>query len=484
MNARLRWSPPAALACLGLVLCFWLLAPALNAVHLEGFTAQTQSIAYLKSIAPSVEHDPYLPRVTQYIAQTRIGVVDLLYAVYRVFPNASDDAFRGIVLASFVAVLISAVLLARRWGGTHPLLAFFALILTPGIPETAFFFNDNIVSAAFALVGLALVSLASGHWASLLSGACVAVAILCRLDAIFVLPIMLGAVLQCPERRTRRLVTLVLMFLGAVSTVAASAVVHGFSLVDSFSIATQGLASINNSPVRLISTRLLFFGVAGTPFLLIGGWLAYRRLKERRAYAGIATFIAYPLLLIALAPNVTEIRYVFPLIAPLVAMHGGNGLHWVYTHLRTSAGARTWMARGVAAFALLVMLAPPTFLRMMDGPRSVLGRLWSPAMWMRWQEGIDESLQRARELAALMDNDRQTTLLATHYNDEFYLRLRLMEIGFLPARGLAGHPECRGFSVFTKGRSTVVHIRSHPNYAKAPLIHPYNAALQLTSAFV
>jgi hypothetical protein len=304
---------------------------------------------------------------------------------------------------------------------------------------------------------------------------------LCRLDAAYALPLMLGAVLHLDKGDARR--TLILMFFGALSVATVSAVSRGFSLADSLVVANQVLSLLRATSTKYLSNRLLFFGLAGLPMLLIGGWLSYRAFKVQGAYIAIATFIVYPLLLTVLAPKLTEIRYVLPLLAPLVAMYMGNALHWVYAHWTPTGSAESRIARAVAAFALAVMVVPPTVVTMRDGPRTLLGRFWSPVLWMEWQRSVDESMGHARELAAKMESGRQTNLISTHYNDELYLRLRLMERGFLPTRLSDGQAACKGFSVFTKAASTVFHVRSHPHYNMAGISHPYNAALQLTSAF-
>jgi hypothetical protein len=470
------------LAVLGLVLCAYLTFPAWRSVHLEGFTAQTQSIAFLKSFAPSVQHDPYLPRVTQFIEETRSGVVDILALLYRLFPHASDYAFRGLILASFTVLLVGSIAVARRWGGTPALLALFGLILTPGIPETAFFFNDNMVSAAFAVLGLAVLTARPSAIMALLSGASCAVAILCRLDAVFMLPMILGTLLHATSDNRRRIVLSVLGVAGAFAVFAASAWINGFSLLDAFTTARQALQGRMN-PARWVSVRAYFFGLAVLPFLVIGARLLWRRWKAQRAGWAVATFITYPVLLVLFAPAVTEIRYIFPLMAPAIAMHAGAGLQWVAQRIRSGSRLEPRIAQAIAAFAILVFLSPPAVVTTSDGPRSLLGRLWSPLRWAEWQDSVRESMSRIARLVTELDDGGRNLVLSTHYNDEFYLRLRLMEAGFLPQSAAARFPGCKGFSLLTKGPATVIHVRTHPQYDMAPVSAAYAAALNLDAAF-
>ena len=476
-----RRSLDLVLAGLGLLLCAYLVSPVFQAIHLEGYSAQMQSIALLGSIAPGVPHDPWLPLITQFIFQTRSGIIDMLAAIYSVFPGAGDQAFRMLMVASLAVLLASSIVYAKRWSNTPPLFALFALVLAPGIPETAFFFNDNIVSAALSTAALALVSRRLGKPTALLSGACFGLALLCRLDAVMVLPLIVGTVFYSQATRRAQVTACLLGILGALSLLAASAVFHGFSLIDAFSTAKRFVPMLTES--RWVWVRLFFFGLAALPVVLIGGWLGWKRLKNQRSVIGILTFIAYPLLLAAFAPKATEIRYVFPLLAPLIALHGGNGLQWVYQQCTRGTGVRFRVASAVAAFGVLVLLAPLTWVKVLDGPRYVLGRLWSPPQWARWQQAGAEGTRRMEALAALLDDGRRNIVLSSHFNDEFYLRLRLMEHGFLPAATASRYPGCSGMSLFTKGDSVVMHIRAHPQYRIAGHGYQYNAALQLTAAY-
>lgn len=472
---RIAWS-------LGMLTCLYLIWPAFHAVHLEGFTAQTQSIALLKSLAPGVEHDPYLPLVSQFIYQTRSAVIDLLGVIYKIEPGAGDLAFRGLVFLSFMILLASSMIFAKRWGGVKPVFSFFALIMTPGIPETAFFFNDNIVSAAFASAAIGLISRKSGKIEYLLSGILLGMAILSRVDAVFIFPMMIGIVFYAGKDRHDRLAAALMICLAAMLVLITSAVVHGFSLIDAFVTAGKFVVS-HNDKNNWFWMRIFFFGLSALPFLLIGVWLSFRRLKMQKEYMGMLVFIFYPALLVLFAPKATEVRYIFPILAPVVALHVGTGLHWICRQCLHARGKKLRYAWVTAAFSVLVALSPPMFLKIHDGPRLMLGRLWSPFLWLRWQASVDETMARTKELVAALDNQKFNILLSTHYNDEFYSRLRLMEAGFLPMSASIDYPGCHGFSLFKKGNGTVLHIRTDPQYRIAPVNMAYNAALQISAAF-
>ena len=470
---------------LGLVLCLYLVWPAFSAVHLEGYTAQIESTAMLMTRAPGLEHDPYLPIVSQFIYQTRSAVIDTLALIYRVFPGAGDLAFQAMVLTSFVVLMAMSVVFARRWGNLPAVFALFALVLTQGIPETAFFFNDNIVSAALACIALVLVSKTSTVWAWLLSGIVIAAAILSRVDAVFMTPMIFGAILYSFKETRKRLAACAAFSAAAAAVLAISAINHGFSLLDIFFLAGRFIPDPNYSRwlANLIWVRVLFVGILSFPFLLVGLLIALQRFKSEKSYIGALTFVGYPVLLGIFAPKATEVRYIFPLLAPMIALHVGTGLQWVsqkFSADRKSGHFR--YAAGTSALVAFAALFPPTQVVMSDGPRAFLGRLWTPVFWLRWQASVDESTRRLNKLVAALDNQQKNVLISTHFNDEFYMRLRLIEAGFVPASASDDFPGCKGFSLLKKGKSIVAHIRTDPQYRIAPVTVQYNAALQISSA--
>lgn len=472
-------------ACIGILLCIYLILPIFSAVHVEGFTAQTESIAMLLSKAPGIEHDPYLPLVSQFIYQTRSAVVDLLAIIYGVFPTAGDLAFKGLVLASFIVLFISSVVFAKQWGNLPLAFPAFALILTPGIPETAFFFNDNIVSAAFSTVALTLISKESKIQRWLLSGIFMGFAILSRVDAVLILPIVFGVIFYSIKNHPRKFLAGAVLSLGTVCVLAISAVHHGFSLIDVFFLAKKFVLPQDENRWFAIQfwARLHFIGLVSIPLLCIGLWIGLKRFKSERSYIGVLTFIGYPVVLAIFAPKATEARYVFPLLSSMIALHIGIGLQWVYLQCLGSTNRKAYIvAWGVTVFAVAVSVFPPTHVRVSDGPRVLLGRIWSPGYWKRWQASVDESTTRAKALSEELAQNHADIVISTHYNDEFYLRLRLIEAGFVPVATSLAFPGCNGFSVLQKGDSTVAHIRTDPQYRISPVSINYNAALQITSA--
>ncbi len=467
-------------SCVAIICCAYLIEPIFHSVHLEGFTAQTQSIALLHASNPGLAHDPYLPIVSQFIFQTRSAVVDALSLIYKAWPQAGDIAYRGLVIASFAVLVASSVLFAKRWNGVPVIFSVVALVLTQGIAETAFFFNDNIVSAAFAITSLTLISYFGNAIALMVAGISLAAAILARVDAVFVLPAVVGIVFHSTKINTTRLARLALVGAAAFLVLAFSAIAHEFSLVDAFVVARRFVLNIDSNS-RWLWVRVLFLGLAVLPVLVIGTHLVARKLVVQRSYFGILTFVAYPAALLLAAPKATEIRYIFPLLSPFIAMHVGTGLQWIWRQWQSGIGSKATVAKGVTLYIACVMLVPPTIVQLRDGPRALLGRFWTPALWRNWQNSADIGADRFRELAQILDDQQVNIVISTHYNDEFYLRLRLIESGFIPVPTTAGYAGCNGFSLFRKGRSDVIHVRTDPQYKIAPVSIGYNAALQIAS---
>jgi len=471
-------------AVFALILCLYLVWPCFTSVHVEGFSAQIESIAMLKSIAPNLEHDPYLPLITQFIYQTRSAVVDLLIIIYKVLPNTGDSAFRGLIFTSFILLLYSSVIFAKRWGNIPTLFAFFALLLTQGIPETAFFFNDNIVSAAFAVSALAIIADNPRFPTLLLSGLGLGIAILSRLDAVFIIPIFAGTL--CLTFKSIYRGSIAFLIIGITTTIVLiiQYLLQGFSLLDAVVIGRKFATAMNSGSWALWWwIRLLFFGAISFPLFILGIGIFFRNLNPKNNYLSILTFVIYPLFLIIFAPKTTQIRYIFPLLSPLVALHVGAGLQWIYKHTVSDDGIQSKIAKGFIVAVIIISFLPPVAIQMMDGPRTITGRIWSPILWRHWQDSVNSSLVRTQGVMSNLDDHKTNMIISTHCNDEFFSRLTLIENGFIPEPAENRFPGCNGFSLFTKGDSTVIHVRTNPEYDVAPINTRNNAALQISTAF-
>jgi len=463
----------------------YLLLPALGAVHVEGLSAQIQSLSGALNGGGIASHDPYLPLVTEFIFLTSPGVVDLLTLLHGTLGVSGDTSFRILTIGSLAALLAASVMFARSRGSVGKAAALAALILTPGVIDSGFFFNDNVVSAAFAALAMASLTPLAPVWRYLLAGALAGMAVLCRLDGIFALPLLLGvAMIGLPARlQAGRMLALVA---GFILTMLASTAVNGTTLLDSlligryFSYARQIGFDLRASLFSLV----YFFGPI-TPLLLAIG-------IARRNQAGIivrnwldsAFFVVYPLLLCAFAVKTgREVRYLYPLLAPVIALHAGRGIEWLLEQVRKPAGQRRTLAviLVLGVFAV-TFFTPPAVIALADGPRALVGRLWSPVLWWRWQGGINESMARLATLTEQLDREPAPLVLTSAWNDEFYVHLRLTERGYISTTAAETFPGCDGFSVYTRGAHRILHLRLHNEFYLVPYPHTTYGALATTRA--
>ena len=479
---------PKPVLLAGVLASMWLMLPSLSSVHLEGFTAEMQSIAWLMAMSPGTPHDPHVPLVSQYIYQLKAGCSDLLQLIFRVAPHASDRAFRGLMLASFALLAWASLHCARQWGQVPAVLGWFALMLVPGLPEVSFFFNDNLPSAALAAASLACVAAPK---ASALrcaaAGALLALAMLCRFDAIFAGPMVLGAALCAPGGASglKRWAPACWLALSTSLCLLFLAAMHGFSMLDVWVIGrqfTHFLAEHEFS--RMVWTRAYFLGLIAAPAWALGLVCIWRECMDPdrvRQTLWRTTFVVYPILLFCFAPKVTESRYILPLLASILTWHVARGLAWTCQALRTD-GTPRWLAMVCVVWGCAVLLAPPGVRQMLDGPRALAGRLWSPYFWRQWQEASATSMQKLDALVSSLGDVEQSVVISLQHNDEFYLHLRLIEAGYTPTPVQTALPGCAGFGVMQKGSLTVMHVRTDPKWFIAPVRRHDNVALQMAGA--
>lgn len=448
--------------------------PTLQSPHLEGFTAQTQSIALMLSLEPGAAHDPYMPLLTQFIFETRAGVVLLLSQVYASWPGAGDGAYRAVVIGSLMLLIGTSLWFARRTAGIGWASAALALALTPGIVQAAYYFNDNIVAAACASLALCL-ALRPGVAPGAVAGAVMALAVLCRLDAVLMGPVLLGSVyLSNRARSARAAAAICAMLLAGVAVLLLSAALLGFSVLDALGVASR-FTSEHGERWRPFWARVYFFGPVALAALPVGAWLLSRRLDRMQALI----WIAYPLMLALCAPKVTETRYVLPMLAPLIAMHGGAAASALFRV--DGLGVPKWICAPLAVICLVTLLSPASVVQSMDGPRAFFGRIGNLTQWRTWQDSVHTSQARLREMTGRVENAGTAVVVSSHYNDELYTRLRLIEQGYQPVLAERAFPGCSGFGAFVKGRKRVAHVRTDPQYGVGQISALRSTALQLAN---
>ncbi|MGI9091325.1 MAG: ArnT family glycosyltransferase [Gemmatimonadaceae bacterium] len=484
--------PQAAFAVLGI----YLLSPALTSVHVEGFTAQIQIGAIAANAGLLNRANLLYPLHAEYFYLTREGVVFLLQPLMAAFGTTGDIVFRVMTGLSFALFVGSTVVIARRQARVGLLAVCAALLMTPGIAELPFYFNDNVVSVAFGMLGIALlpaipglpgvgnVTTASRVWIlrAVLAGASLGLAIMARPDAVLLLPVVAGfGWLDAKSWRA-------LVLLGAVVTAAILAVfvasyfASGTTLIQAVQIGRyfDHLQSLFRHDSAAVLVFILFFGLPNLALLPIGAFQELHANNLKR----ILVLVVLPIVLLAyMVPNAMETRQFYPILAPFIAIHGARGLEWLGSALTSGQRARVWKGAILAAGIALVWVAPPVYVPVRDGPRAVVGRLWSPILWFQWQRAVTATLDDVAALVDRADHVPRLVVVTTHFNADHYLRLRLWQRGYRPLRAQEAVPGCvGGFEVWRKGTHELDQVRTeNPHFMFRP--HEYLEALEIQRAF-
>lgn len=457
-------------ALLGVIAAAYLLSPVLFSQHLEGYTANLQSIAITWGRGQLATQDVIMPVLTDYLFTTRTGIVLLLRSIDGLFGPAGDAGFRGLMIASFVLLAVSSVSIARRWGGVSALTCVAAFLLMPGLVAVGSFFNDNLVSASLAIAALAAVSRWNSLPACVAAGGLLGFAVMCRTDAALLSPVLAGIVWLQNGRLGPLVARGAAIGAGLLAVFALVFVLTGLTLVDVLRVTGSFFPPKVGIAFRVL-VAALFLGVPGLILLCVGVVLNVRQhLLGSRDLRWSLAFLVCPALIggIAVLRLSTEVRYIYPLLAPFCLMHIGRGLDWLMTMLKTPGWTRRIGATAVAALIVLLAVPPITFVR--DGPQSAVGRLWMPLLWFRWQNSVAESLRQLDGIVTAAQKQSQVLVLSTHFNDDFFLKLRMLQSGFEVQPAEDAFKECRsGFSVYAKPGHRVVHLRTDNQYGLVPL---------------
>lgn len=476
-----------------LVAAAYLLSPALSAVHVEGFTAQIQASAIAADAGYPGGGEALLPLQAEYLYLTRMGVVFLLQILARVLGTNGDITFHLLTVASFALFIWATVAIGRRYSQGSILALLAALLITPGISELPLYFNDNVVSVAWGMLGIAIMPPGDDTavvrsrmlWAlrAVLAGVAMAWAILARLDGVFMLPLLAGLTwLETRQWRTLFLLGF-LVCTGMILMFAGSYLVSDSTVWDSLQVGRY-FDSIHSGYRRkstLAAALILFFGVANALVLPVG---AVQNLRESSLKRKLILFVL-PLLLLAFTiTSATETRQIYPLLAPFIAIHGGRGLQWLYAAVTGRNRARAGFAGLCIAGILLAWAAPPAFIAVKDGPRALFGRLWSPPQWFKWQDLVEQTMDDIGGLIDKADQAPRITVITGHHNTNHYLGLRLWQRGYRPLLPHEAVPGCDGgFLAWRKDGHELVHVRSENPYWIVKDPAEYLESLQLQRAF-
>jgi hypothetical protein len=467
----------------------WFTLPALGATYNEGFQTSIVMNAYAILHGGLADVDPLHGLNNDFMVYTRLGVSIVLAGLIKLgLPAAA--AFRLLMLGSLgLLVAANAGLLAWRYR-IHPLLACVPALLFPGLFESAWFFNDNVLSAALSSTAILLfwsrVSLPATAGAAALWGLAVA----CRSDAALIAPAF--AVLgwyALPNWGARLRHALVAGPIAVAIPVLAYAA-FGLNILDILPLTRRAteLWARKETWAHILQPVINGFSLPGLLAMAVGAVSILRHRRRLEMLLCLAVPLLYAL---AYGRMLTEVRYLLPLTPffGILMMEGWNAV-------QAASGSTRRVAGAAFAVALLACFVPPVFtspvftspvfappglaspglaaLRPLtfmvadhDMPRPPLGRFWSPVLGMWWNRTLDEG---ATALAGALEADvakasarpdRTALVVSTYWSSDRMVDLILREHGFALAQ--ADAPEaCRQIGeMFTRDGVKVVHLRPH-----------------------
>jgi hypothetical protein len=480
-----------ALVALGacVLIALYLISPTFTATHFEVLSAQVQINAIAANEHRLAQANVLYPIHVEYFYLSRIGVVYLVQLSEKIFGNG-DVAFRAVTIFAFAIYLAASAAVANRFAKTSYIAATFALLLTPGVLSIGFYFNDNVVSEGFGVLGIALMPAASCRpfrylelSRAFFGGVLLGLAMLARTDAFLFLPI--AASFMWLEKQSWRQtifwgsVTIV----GLITALLIPYLISNVSIIQIFEIDRFFQLVHDDMPrghVFMVMLALLFLGLPNLCLILMGAVLNLRG-KGLKNWVVLAVLPACSFLFFA--KHALETRMFFPMLAPFVAMHAGKGLEWIWRNLRPRFD-QTSAAPLIGFLLMLVWCAPPIYTPNKEGPRPLLGQMWTPFLWHRWQAQQNAAVQAAQlpiEAGKVFPNPVVVTL---DYTSDAFVRLQLWQSGFRPVAIHSIAPLCApNFEAWQNGRESILMVRTENPHQFVPEPHDYVEALELSAAF-
>jgi len=171
-------------------LLVWFTIPVFAGHYNEGF--QTDTVLNAETIVEGHVHgaDIIYDLVNKFFLNSRFGLSVVLAGLLKLGFSAVDG-FRIVQFLSLIGlVAANAAILVRRYG-VHPVYACLPALLFPGLFETAWFPNDNLLSAALSSTALLLFWTRPTLLATAASALLLGLAITCRTDAVLLAPAFL-----------------------------------------------------------------------------------------------------------------------------------------------------------------------------------------------------------------------------------------------------------------------------------------------------
>ena len=447
----------------------WFTLPTLGATYNEGFQPTIVMNAYAILHGGLADVDPLHGLNNDFFVLSRFGVSLALAGLVKLGLTA-ETAFRALMLGSLgLLVAVNAGLLAWRYR-IHPLLACVPALLFPGLFESAWFFNDNVLSAALSSAAVLLFWSRASLPATAGAAALWGMAVACRSDAALIAPafaILGWHVLPSWGARLRHA-----LVAGPIA-VAVPVLIYaafGLNILDILPLtrhATELWARHDTWP-HVVQQVVKGFSLPGLLAMAVGAVSVLRRRRWLEALLCLAVPLLYA------APYglmLTEVRYLLPLspFFGILMVEGWNAVQAASGGARRAAGAAFAVALlacfvppGLSGFRPLLFMAADH-----DMPRPPLGRFWSPVLGMWWNRTLDEG---AAALAGALEADvakasaqpgRTALVVSTWWSSDRMVDLILREHGFALAQADAP-AACHGIGeMFARDGARVMHLRPH-----------------------
>ena len=434
----------------------WLLLPILTPAHLEGFTAALVALAIHMTNGSLPAFDSLQPLNAEYFGLTKLGAV-LALAVPIGLGVGSDLALRLMMWFGLALLLAGSAFLARRWSGARWWFVLPPLVLLPGILESAYIYNDNVLAAGLATAGLCF--LYARHRLGLAAaGLLLGFAVLTRTDTVLIgvcVPIILL------ERFGSGLKSAKALALVGASAAASLMAPLAFFHSTIFDVLAVGSAAVEiwDRPTSGSQALIMILYFLGPPGLVLVGIGVATLARERDKLAVARLLLAPVVLLVMLYDKLWEIRQLLAL-TPFLCTLAAIGLRTVLEGRENRI--RKWLGPGLAALALICLAGPVSGLRRQDGPRVLTGRVWTIPVWRAWQQAPRRDLEMLDRLVRSAAPARPLVLFADEWTEDRYLHLTLLEAGYAPTGAAALAPPCRAIAErFAKGPTTVLLVRLH-----------------------
>lgn len=443
-RVRLDWRLVAAWGVLAL-LAAWLVSPAMRPVHVEGFSASIVALGIHMADGTLTDFLPSQPMTTEYFGLTKLGAVLAVAGLVKL-GLAGDTAMRLLMAAGALLLAGGSARLVRSWSGAPWLLVAAILLLVPGLAESDFFFNDNILGAGLIVAALAILQARPEPAAALGIGALIGMAVAVRTDLVLVTP---AVFLMAGERRTlaQAAATTIIVGTAALSLLWVIYTSVGASPLDAVR-AGEAAVELWARPIDPQAQCRSILSFLGLPISVLGviGLVGLHRERRR-----LMLLVGVPLSVnLVLLGKVWETRQLLPL-TPFLATIATLGACRLISDWR--AGNR--VPPGLVAMTIATILfAAPTGVYFSDGPRVLVGRVAAIGEWTAWQARVRDNFALIDRMIATAPRAGTLVIVTDYWDEDRYLHLRLVEQGF---RADTLTPACRavGQSMMRNGRRIV-----------------------------